>query len=480
MPEHLYQFISNVIFSAYLFLIITSIITVLTDGKRNPVRTISWILVISLLPYVGIFFYILFGRSYHRQRRISNRIKKRIKNRSRKQAIHQVDLSKYPIVEKNLKLATLIGKTSELGVYGNNEIDIFTEGEKLLARMLEDISMAKDHIHAEYFIIETDETGNTFKEALIRKAQEGVDVRVIYDDLGSWKLKRSTIRDMKKAGIKMQSFFKIRFPYFTSKINYRNHRKILVIDGTVGYLGGFNIADRYTKGLEWGVWRDTHLRIEGDAVAGIQHTFIYDWLYITKRLHTNKRFFPQTTVTTPTAVQIGISGPDMHWESIMQAYCLAISNAKKYIYIQTPYFLPNESIMNAIQSAALSGVEVKLMIPYRSDEKMSYEASMSYMGSILKAGVEVYQYTKGFIHSKTLVIDDEIAIIGSANIDLRSFEQNFEVSAFIYNETHSKHLKELFMSDMKVSKKLSYFKWSNRPRYRKIIQALARLLSPIL
>jgi cardiolipin synthase len=307
-----------------------------------------------------------------------------------------------------------------------------------------------------------------------------VDVRVIYDDLGSWKLKRSTIRDMKRAGIKMQSFFKIRFPYFTSKINYRNHRKILVIDGTIGYLGGFNIADRYTKGLEWGVWRDTHLRIEGDAVSGIQHTFIYDWLYITKRLHTNKRFFPQTTVTTPTAVQIGISGPDMHWESIMQAYCLAISNAKKYIYIQTPYFLPNESIMNAIESAALSGVNVKLMIPYRSDEKISYEACMSYMGSILKAGVEVYQYTKGFIHSKTLVIDDEIAIIGSANIDLRSFEQNFEVSAFIYDEKHSKHLKDLFLSDMKVSKKLSYFKWSNRPRYRKIIQALARLLSPIL
>lgn len=480
MPEHLYQFINNVIFSAYLFLIITSIITVLSDGKRNPVRTISWILVISLLPYAGIFFYILFGRSYHRQRRISNRIKKRIKNRSKKQAINQVELSKYPIVEKNIKLATLIGKTSELGVYGNNEIDIFTEGNKLLARMLEDISKAQDHIHAEYFIIETDETGNTFKEALIKKAQEGVDVRVIYDDLGSWKLKRSTIRDMKRAGIKMQSFFKIRFPYFTSKINYRNHRKILVIDGTIGYLGGFNIADRYTKGLEWGVWRDTHLRIEGDAVSGIQHTFIYDWLYITKRLHTNKRFFPQTTITTPTAVQIGISGPDMHWESIMQAYCLAISNAKKYIYIQTPYFLPNESIMNTIESAALSGVEVKLMIPYRSDEKMSYEASMSYMGSILKAGVEVYQYTKGFIHSKTLVIDDEIAIIGSANIDLRSFEQNFEVSAFIYDEKHSKHLKELFLSDMKVSKKLSYFKWSNRPRYRKIIQALARLLSPIL
>ena len=480
MPEHLYQFIGNVIFSAYLFVIITSIITVITDGKRNPVRTISWILVISLLPYVGIFFYILFGRSYHRQRRISNKIKKRIKNRSRKQTIHQVDLSKYPIVGKNIKLATLIGKTSELGVYGNNEIDIFTEGEKLLAQMLEDISKAKDHIHAEYFIIETDETGNKFKEALIKKAQEGVDVRVIYDDLGSWKLKRSTIRDMKRAGIKMQSFFKIRFPYFTSKINYRNHRKILIIDGIVGYLGGFNIADRYTKGLEWGIWRDTHLRIEGDAVAGLQHTFIYDWLYITKRLHTNKRFFPQTTITTPTAVQIGISGPDMHWESIMQAYCLAISNAKKYIYIQTPYFLPNESIMNAIESAALSGVEVKLMIPYRSDDKMSYEASMSYMGSILKAGVEVYQYTKGFIHSKTLVIDDEIAIIGSANIDLRSFEQNFEISAFIYDETHSKKLKELFLKDMKVCKKLSYYKWSHRPRYRKFIQALARLLSPIL
>ena len=480
MLERLSIIIDYIAFWTYLFIIITSIITVLTDGKRNPVRTISWILVISLLPYIGIFFYLVFGRSYHRQKRISNRIKQKISKISKKQAINQVDLSKYPIVEKNIKLSTLIGKTSELGVYGNNEIDIFTEGVSLLDRMLEDISKAKDHIHAEYFIIETDETGNTFKEALIKKAQEGVDVRVIYDDLGSWKLKRSTIKDMKKAGIKLQSFFKIRFPYFTSKINYRNHRKILIIDGTIGYLGGFNIADRYTKGLDWGIWRDTHLRIEGDAVAGIQHTFIYDWLYITKRLHTNKRFFPETTVTTPTAVQIGISGPDMDWESIMQAYCLAISNAKKYIYIQTPYFLPNESILNAIESAALSGVDVKLMIPYRSDERVSYESSMSYMGSILKAGVEVYQYTKGFIHSKTLVIDDEIAVIGSANIDLRSFEQNFEVSAFIYDEKHSKNLKELFIKDMKVCKKLSYQKWSKRPIYRKVIQALARLLSPIL
>lgn len=480
MLERLSIIIDYIAFWTYLFIIITSIITVLTDGKRNPVRTISWILVISLLPYIGIFFYLVFGRSYHRQKRISNRIKQKISKISKKQAINQVDLSKYPIVEKNIKLSTLIGKTSELGVYGNNEIDIFTEGVSLLDRMLEDISKAKDHIHAEYFIIETDETGNTFKEALIKKAQEGVDVRVIYDDLGSWKLKRSTIKDMKKAGIKLQSFFKIRFPYFTSKINYRNHRKILVIDGTIGYLGGFNIADRYTKGLDWGIWRDTHLRIEGDAVAGIQHTFLYDWLYITKRLHTNKRFFPETIVTTPTAVQIGISGPDMDWESIMQAYCLAISNAKKYIYIQTPYFLPNESILNAIESAALSGVDVKLMIPYRSDERVSYESSMSYMGSILKAGVEVYQYTKGFIHSKTLVIDDEIAVIGSANIDLRSFEQNFEVSAFIYDEKHSKNLKELFIKDMKVCKKLSYQKWSKRPIYRKVIQALARLLSPIL
>ena len=480
MLERLSIIIDHIIFWTYLFIIVTSIITVLTDGRRNPVRTISWILVISLLPYVGIFFYLVFGRSYHRQKRISNRIKKKISNISKKQAINQVDLNKYPIVEKNIKLATLIGKTSELGVYGNNEIDIFTDGKHLLERMLEDISKAKDHIHAEYFIIETDETGNTFKEALIKKAKEGVQVRVIYDDLGSWRLKRSTIRDMKKAGIKMQSFFKIRFPYFTSKINYRNHRKILIIDGQIGYLGGFNIADRYTKGLDWGIWRDTHLRIEGDAVTGIQHTFIYDWLYITKRLHTNKRFFPGTTVTTPTAVQIGISGPDMNWESIMQAYCMAISNAKKYIYIQTPYFFPNESIMNAIESAALSGVDVKLMIPYRSDERIAYEGSMSYMGSILNAGVNVYQYTKGFIHSKTLVIDDEIAIIGSANLDLRSFEQNFEVSAFIYDEKHSKSLKELFIKDMKACKKLSYYKWSHRPKYRKFIQALARLLSPIL
>lgn len=478
--DELLEIVRITLTSGYFVIIVASIIMALTDAKRNPVRTISWILVISMLPYIGVLLYIVFGRSYHRQKRISNKIKKKITNISKKQTINQIDLEKYPIVKKNIRLCNLIGKTTEIGVYGNNELEMFIDGEKLVSRMLEDISRAQDHIHVEYFIIESDDIGNIFKEALIKKANEGIDVRVIYDDLGSWKLKGFAIREMKKAGIKLQSFFKLRFPYFTSKINYRNHRKIMIIDGKIGYIGGFNIAERYTKGLKWGVWRDTHVRIEGDAVSGIQHTFLYDWLYITKILHTNKRYFPQTNITTPTAVQIGISGPDMEWESIMQAYCYAIANAKKYVYIQTPYFIPNESIINAIESAALSGVNVKLMIPYRSDERLSYEASMSYMGSILKAGVEVLQYTKGFIHSKTMVIDDEISIIGSANIDLRSFEQNFEVSAFIYDENHSIKLKEIFMTDSKVCKKLSYYKWSHRPRYKKFLQALARLFSPVL
>jgi cardiolipin synthase len=480
MTTSLPEILEIISYTAYVLLIVVTIFLILVDGKRNPIRTISWILVISFLPYLGIFLYIIFGRSYHRQRKISNRVKKKINNISYKKVINHLELKNYPIVRKHKKLCTLSEQVSELGVYGYNNLEVFTNGEKLLHEMLQDISKAKNHIHVEYFIIETDETGNAFKEALIKKAREGVEVRLIYDDLGSWKLRSNTIKELKKAGVKMQSFFALRFPYFTSKINYRNHRKILIIDGEIGYIGGFNIADRYTKGLEWGKWRDTHIKIEGDAVAGIQQTFIYDWLYVTKRFLKSKRYFPKTNVTNQTAIQIGISGPDMEWQSIMQVYCMAISNAKDYIYIQTPYFLPNESILNAIESAAISGVKVKLMIPYRSDEKVSYEASMSYMGTILKAGVEVLQYQGGFIHSKTIVIDDEIAVVGSANFDLRSFEQNFEITSIIYDKDHSIKLKNIFMDDCRDCVELTYNTWSKRPRYKKFIQALARLLSPIL
>jgi cardiolipin synthase len=285
---------------------------------------------------------------------------------------------------------------------------------------------------------------------------------------------------MKKAGIRLFSFFKIRFPYFTTKLNYRNHRKIVIIDGKVGYLGGFNIADRYTKGLDWGVWRDTHIRVHGNSVINLQNIFRADWSYMTKRVFKSDAYFPVSSTPNNYFMQIVGSGPDLDWQTIMQGYLHAIMHAKKYIYIQTPYFLPNESIANAIEMASLRGVDVRLMIPFRSDERIAFEASISYMENILKSGVKVLQYQNGFIHSKTMVIDGELSVVGTANMDLRSFEQNFEVNAFIYSPEKANELTSIFLNDAKSCKKLSYWRWKKRPMWRKMLQSIARLLSPAL
>ena len=248
----------------------------------------------------------------------------------------------------------------------------------------------------------------------------------------------------------------------------------------MAYTGGFNIADRYTHGLDWGVWRDTHLRLEGDAVAGLQTIFLHDWLYMTGKIHRSDRFFPISSIQNDTYVQMVGSGPDLDWESIMMGMCSAIHGAVSYVYIQSPYFLPNESILNALQSAAMSGVDVRLMIPLRSDSHLSHAASLSYMSELLSAGVKVYQYKKGFIHAKTMVVDGDFSIVGSANMDYRSFEQDFEVSAFLYDEGVAGELTEIFKQDIKHSKRLHAASWKKRPFLQRLLQRLARLTSPVL
>lgn len=475
----LLQVLYYVLLAAYWILVISSVSVVLLENK-NPVRTTAWILVLTTVPFIGLLLYIVFGRSYHRQSRLSRKTKSKIQV-CMNPAIARTELAtSSKIVKKHAHLIKLLETSSEAKLFANNNVEIYTNGKKLFADILNDIENAKNHIHAEYYIVETDKTGNKFKDALIKKAREGVEVRLIYDDIGSWRLKYFTIKEMQDAGIKLQSFFKLRFPYFTNKLNYRNHRKILVIDGKIGYLGGFNIADRYTDGLDWGIWKDTHIRFEGDGVAGLQNIYLTDWLYVTQKLHQTPRFFPVSSCESKTSIQVVGSGPDTDRQSIMQGFCYAINDAKKYIYIQTPYFLPNESILTAIESAAMRGIDVRLMIPSRSDSRISYEASLSYMREILSAGVKVLQYKKGFIHAKTIVIDDEVAIIGSANMDFRSFEQNFEVSAFIYDEEKSVELRNIFLVDEKSCRKLTLWKLSKTPKFRKVIRSIARLFSPAL
>ncbi|MBO4370133.1 MAG: cardiolipin synthase [Paludibacteraceae bacterium] len=463
----------------YWYAIIASIGVVILENKR-PVRAIAWILVLIFLPYIGLLFYIVFGRSSLRQGRVARKIRKTVSTAQAPAISHTLETDQNPLLLKYSRLVSLLHRNCESELYANNRIDLFIEGKPLLDAMIAEMEKAENHIHVEYFIVESDETGEQFKDVLVKKAKAGVEVRLIYDDLGSWHLNRKMLHEMREAGVKLQSFFKVRFPFFTTKLNYRNHRKILIIDGKVAFTGGFNIADRYTHGLEWGVWRDTHMRVEGDAVAGLQSIFLNDWLYMTGKIHRSERFYPISSVQNTTYAQMAGSGPDLDWESIMMGMCHAIHGAVSYVYIQSPYFLPNESILNALQSAALAGVDVRLMIPLRSDSHLSHSASLSYMSQLLDAGVKVYQYKKGFIHAKTIVIDGDLSIVGSANMDYRSFEQDFEVSAFIYDCAVARSMTEIFKQDIKNSQRLHRASWKKRPFYKRFLQAIARLSSPAL
>lgn len=472
--------IAYYVLAAFFWYAVVSCIWVVLQENKNPVRTIAWILVLVFIPVVGLVFYSVFGRSGFHQGRIARKIRKRIALGQLPALKHSEEAECNPLLLKYRRLIRLLSVSAEAPLFGNNRVEIYVDGKSLLQRMLDDIAAARDHIHVEYFILEDDKTGGAFIDALLRKAADGVEVRIIYDGLGSMHLKRSTLGKMRAAGIKFRSFARLRFPFFTGKLNYRNHRKILIIDGETAYLGGFNIADRYTDGLDWGVWRDTHIRFRGDAVAGTQNIFLSDWLGVAGKIHRANRFFPLADEETRTFAQVVRSGPDSAWQGIMLGFCEAIYSATRSIDIQTPYFLPNEAVLRALQTAAMSGVRVRVILPARSDSRLSYAASMSYMEPLMAAGVRVYLYQKGFIHAKTMVVDDELTIVGSANVDYRSFEQNFEIDAFIYDEDVAHQMRDWFLRDKRVSRRLHPGLWKQRSRWQRLVQSVARLFSPIL
>ena len=322
----------------------------------------------------------------------------------------------------------------------------------------------------------------TFADILKEKARSGVEVRFIYDDVGSWNLKRSFIRSLREAGVQVHCFMPVVFPWLTSKINYRNHRKIVVIDGKEGYTGGLNIADRYLRGTKHGPWRDTHLKIEGTAVNMLQLTFLADWYFATgiQLKDKDKYLMVSDDSVGDTAVQIATSGPDSDWATIMQAYFAAITKATDHIYISTPYFMPGESLLTALKVAALSGIDVRIMLPSRSDSKIVYWASRSYIAELLEAKIKVYLYNKGFNHSKIITIDNRFSSIGTANMDNRSFEDNFEVTAMIYDRDVTDRLESRFLADLNGCTRLTYRRWATRSRTDMFKESVARLFSPLL
>jgi cardiolipin synthase len=427
-----------------------------------------------------MFFYVLFGQDLRKRKIIS---KKTVLLDNQKQINADLNLPETNlVVSTHFNLVKLLSKNSDALVYNNNKIEVFSNGESTFNAVFEAIQNAKEHIHIEFFIFDDDKISNQLRELLIQKAKEGVRIRMIYDYWGSFDLTKKYLKSLRDAGVHVRSFlpFKFRFRFSSSDINYRNHRKIVIVDGIIGFTGGLNVADRYIYGNTLGHWRDTFISIEGAAVHGLQRLFLHDWHFVERKNITDKKYFPTPLFYTNNAIQIVSSGPDSDWESIMQGIAAAILSATKYIYIQSPYFMPNDIVANAIHMAALSGVEVRLMIPDKSDSKLSDASTSSYLGRVLEAGVTVFRYKVGFLHSKAIVIDDTISIVGSCNLDERSFGQNYEVNAFVFDQQTALKLKKLFHADMLKCSEQTLEEWSNRKRRQKLKESFARLFSPLM
>lgn len=467
----------SAIFSILLLpAVIVTIVVVVLDN-RNPVKTLAWVLVLAFLPIIGLFLYYFFGRDVRKEKLISKRGYYR--------------LAKYPLaeyyqqkssdsLEEKHQLVRFFHKVGTALPFEGNAIRVFTDGYNMLQSLLNAIDGARHHIHLQFYIFEDDAVGRIIRDALIKKAQEGVEVRLLYDDVGSWRVDHAFFEQMREAGIETRGFLKVRFPMFTSKVNYRNHRKVVVVDGRIGFVGGMNIALRYLKGVPWGNWRDTHIRLEGCAVYGLQISFLTDWYAADHSLITSSRYYPEIPCCGDSTVQIVTSNPIGGIETIMQGLLIAITTSRKYFYIQTPYLLPTEPILTGLKTAALGGVDVRIMIPERADTYMAHLASLSYLDELMEAGVKIYRYKKGFLHSKLMVSDDVLSTVGSTNMDFRSFEHNFEVNAFMYDRNSALMMKEIFMEDQKDAELVRLRKWRLRPWYQKVAESVIRLFAPLL
>ena len=466
----------SLFFSIFYFLLVFSIILVVILDNRNPVKTMAWILFLMFVPFIGIIIYFFFGRSNRKQRLISRRGYMRLSKRPMAE-FQQQTVAHH--VNSKFRIMKFFSNVNDALTFDGNHVDIFTDGPSMLYDMIREITQAKDHIHVQFYIFKDDPTGRLLRDLLIDRARQGVKVRVLYDDVGCWKVKREFFEQMMCEGIEAHAFLKVRFPQFTSKVNYRNHRKIVVIDGRVGYIGGMNIAQRYMRGVPWGAWRDTQVKITGRSVYGLQTAFLTDWYAIDRTLLTSAEYFPKMPVCGDSVAQIVTSDPVGEWRDIMQGIMMIITNAKHYLYMQSPYLLPTEPVLVALQTAALSGVDVRIMIPKKADTRFIHEGSLSYINDMLKAGVKIYMYRKGFIHSKLLVSDDEIASVGSTNMDFRSFEHNFEANAFFYDVKTAVRFKHIFINDEKDCMCLTGKVWSRRSWKNKLVESVVRMFAPL-
>lgn len=478
----------GIIVSGILILNISLAIALIFLERRDASATWAWILVLFFIPILGFGIYLLFGRKLRKKTlfRWEGKNKIGIDNLIEFQMEAIEDDSFDFRLDDAMHYKELIVMhlhNNQAVLTQDNKVEIFTDGREKFDALLHDIGNAKDHIHIQYYIFRLDSLGQEIYQAVLAKAKQGVKVRVLYDDTGSRSLRKRHFHELIELGGRVEAFFPSIFPLINPRMNYRNHRKIVVIDGRIGYIGGFNVGDEYL-GLKkkFGYWRDTHLRIEGSSVHPLQTRFILDWNQASAEhdIEYSDRFFPAIPMKGSVGLQIVSSGPDSEWEQIKNGYLKLIMMAKKYIYIQSPYFIPDASFMDTLRIACLSGIDVRIMIPNKPDHIFVYWATYSYVGELIRAGAKVYIYQNGFLHTKMIVIDDEASTVGTANIDVRSFKLNFEVNAFIYDRETSHQLAELFEEDMKLSTEMTAEIYEERSTMIKFKESLARLISPIL
>ena len=472
------MFIINMLFAGVIIFI----------ERKDASATWAWILILFFIPFLGFIIYLFLGQNLTRKRLFDTDGTKKIGiDRVIAEQISQIKHSEFSFdnetTEEYKDLIYMHLNNNDSMLMKGNDIKILVDGRKKFDTLFEDIQQAKDYIHIQYYIIKNDGLGKQLIQALVEKAKEGVKVRVLYDELGSRKLKRKHFSELIAAGGEIGVFFPSKLAPINLRLNYRNHRKLVNIDGYVGYIGGFNVGDEYLGLNErFGYWRDTHLRITGPAVDSIQKRFILDWNQASKQYFINydPHYFPKKIGTGGAAMQIVSSGPDSEWEQVKNGYIYMIMSAKHSIYIQTPYFIPDQSLLDALRIAVLSGKDVRIMIPDRPDHPFVYWATYSYVGELLKTGAKVFIYEEGFIHAKMLVVDRKINSVGTANIDMRSFKLNFEVNAFIYDKETSEQLAEQFEKDMELCTELTQQLYDQRSKVIRFKESISRLLSPIL
>ncbi len=478
--------------SALLYLVVVlSVAVVAILENRQPVRTVSWLIVITCMPVVGLVLYFFFGRNFKR----SSLVSRACAGQLVKHAAHGFySTTPAEIPEEHARLIALFRRQGLAFPFVGNEVEMFTAGAPLLEQLLADIRAARHHIHLETYIIEDDSVGQSLSAALQEAAGRGVSVRVIYDDVGCWNVPSRFFAEMERGGVQVKAFLPVRFPKFTSKVNYRNHRKVVVIDGRVGYVGGMNWARRYAEDIDGRpAWRDTHLRIRGMGVFGLQRAFLADWYVAAGETISDGTYFPTeqpelsfadalgaTFTARDVLMQTVTSFPTAPWPDIMQGLIFMLQRARHYCYLQSPYFIPTEQLLFALQTAARAGVDVKLMIPERADRRMMTWASHSHLAPAMRAGVRVYLYHPTMLHSKVWVCDDEVCSCGSTNLDFRSFEHNFEINVFLYDKRMAKAMRKQFLEDRKACRLLNLERWVERSLWRRLVASVLRLLTPLL